>query len=101
MHRTRVGSFPYYYCQDKKKKRKVFIYKTAAHLSDHGVHLNFSKKATMTQLHFEIVYTWSDTFEKSLLDMSQSLKKNLQGKTILTLFCSTALSTAWYSFWQQ
>lgn len=57
MHRTRVGSFPHCYCQEGEKEKKLFIYKTAAHLSDQGVCLNFSKRATMTQSHFEIVYT--------------------------------------------
>lgn len=72
MHRTRVGSFPHCYCQEGEKEKKLFIYKTAAHLSDQGVCLNFSKRATMTQSHFEIVYTWSDTYEKSPVDMQQS-----------------------------
>lgn len=84
------------------KKHNTFLYTTQQNtcLINQEVWPIFSRKATVIQPYFKIVFTWWMHI-KCLTWMKHNLKEILQGETALTLFHPTLLSIAHYTFWQQ
>lgn len=85
MLRTRVGSFPHYYCQERGrggKSKRSFLNTRQQHTCLTSVGSQPSGTTTTTQLHFEIFYTWPDRYEKSHLDIRQEFEENLAGEKL-------------------